>query len=151
MAKFAKKEKARPAISTASLPDIVFMLLFFFMVTTVLRQGDILVKQEMPSASQLQKIERKSLVSHIYIGKPKQTDRYGSEPRVQINDVLAQPADIPRWVENEKADLPPADRDLIKISMKVDKDAKMGIVTDVEQQLRKAEARSILYSAVQRK
>ena len=149
MAKFAKKEKRQPAISTASLPDIVFMLLFFFMVTTVLRQGDILVKQEMPSASQLQKIERKSLVSHIYIGKPKQTDRYGSEPRVQINDVLAQPLDIPRWVENEKADLPPADRDLIKISMKVDKDAKMGIVTDVEQQLRKAEARSILYSAVQ--
>ena len=125
------------------------MLLFFFMVTTVLRESDLLVKQEMPAASQLQKIYRKSLVSHIYVGKPKQTDRFGSEPRIQVNDVLIMPADITRFVEQERSELPEAEKDAIKMSLKIDKAAKMGIVTDVKQELRRAEARSILYSATQ--
>ena len=119
------------------------------MVTTVLRESDLLVKQEMPAASQLQKIYRKSLVSHIYVGKPKQSEKFGSEPRIQVNDVLIMPADITRFVEQERSELPEAEKDAIKMSLKIDKAAKMGIVTDVKQELRRAEARSILYSATQ--
>lgn len=71
MSKFRKKERATPAVSTASLPDIVFMLLFFFMVTTVLREQDLLVEQKLPQSSQLQKLQNKTLISYIFIGKPK--------------------------------------------------------------------------------
>ena len=86
MAKFKKKTETSQEIPTAALPDIIFMLLFFFMVTTVLRETDILVAQSVPQARELNKLERKSLVSYIYVGNPKQTDIFGKEPRVQFNE-----------------------------------------------------------------
>jgi len=97
MSKFKKKTSTSQDIPMASLPDIIFMLLFFFMVTTVLRESDILVEQKIPSARELSKLERKSLVSYIYIGKPKKSDM-GTEPRIQINDRLVQPTDIQKFV-----------------------------------------------------
>ncbi|MCU0392487.1 MAG: biopolymer transporter ExbD [Thermoflexibacter sp.] len=149
MAKFVKKPKATPAISTASLPDIVFMLLFFFMVTTVLRETTLKITNKVPRASQLQKLEKKSLVSFIYVGKPKETNVYGTEPRIQVNDVLIAPRDIPRFVFQEKDNLDEAERDKLTISLKVDVETKMGIVSDVKQQLREADALKINYSCVQ--
>ena len=147
MSKFRKKSKAQPAISTASLPDIVFMLLFFFMVTTVLREQDIVVEQKMPQSTQLQKLQKKTLISYIYIGKPKNTGLYGSEPRVQANDVLVGSDDIVQWVNQERDKLPEADRGLITISMKVDRDVKMGPISDVQTELRNADARRVLYAS----
>ncbi len=148
MAKFKKKTSASQDIPTSALPDIIFMLLFFFMVTTVLRETDLLVKQKLPLAEQLKKMEKKSLVSYIYIGQPKQTDRYGTEPRIQTNDVLVTPEGIVQFVNQEKDKLNEAERDQITMAMKVDKEAKMGIVSDVQQQLREANALKVLYSAV---
>ncbi len=149
MSKFAKKSKSTPAISTASLPDIVFMLLFFFMVTTVLRETTLLIENKVPRATQLQKLEKKSLVSFIYVGKPKETNKYGTEPRIQVNDALIAPRDIPRFVYQEKDKLDEAERDKLTISLKVDVETKMGIVSDIKQQLREADALKINYSAVQ--
>lgn len=146
MSKFKKKSKASTTIPTSSLPDIIFMLLFFFMVTTVLRETDILVEQQIPHAEQLTKLERKSLVSYIYIGEPKEKERYGTEPRIQINDVLATPKDILLFVNQEKDKLAEAERDQITMSLKVDKDAQMGIVSDVQEELREANARKVMYS-----
>jgi biopolymer transport protein ExbD len=146
MSKFKKKSKASTTIPTSSLPDIIFMLLFFFMVTTVLRETDILVSQDIPRAEQLTKLERKSLVSHIYIGQPKSVERYGSEPRIQVNDVLVTPKDIVLFVNQEKDKLSEAERDQITMSLKVDKDAHMGIISDVQQELREANARKVMYS-----
>jgi biopolymer transport protein ExbD len=148
MSKFSKKSKATPAISTASLPDIVFMLLFFFMVTTVLRETDLKIQNRPPKASQLQKLEKKTLVSYIYIGKPKDVDAYGVEPRIQVNDVLITPKEIPNYVAQERQKRSEVERDKITMSLKVDIDAKMGIVSDVKQQLREADALKINYSAV---
>ncbi len=88
MAKFKKERKGQERINTSALPDIIFMLLFFFMVTTVLREQDILVEQKIPQSTQLQKLQNKTLISYVFIGKPKNTGLYGSEPRVQANDVL---------------------------------------------------------------
>lgn len=147
MAKFKKKTSTSPSISTASLPDIIFMLLFFFMVTTVLRETSLLVRQQIPRATQLQKLEKKSLVSYIYIGKPLDS-RFGTEPRIQINDVFAEPKDLILFVQKEKDKLPEAQRDQITMSLKVDKEAKMGIVTDVQLQLRNANARKIMYANI---
>jgi biopolymer transport protein ExbD len=147
MSKFRKKERATPAVSTASLPDIVFMLLFFFMVTTVLREQDLLVEQKIPQASQLQKLQNKTLISYIFIGKPKNTSLYGSEPRIQANDVLIGTPDLVQWVNQERDLLAEADRGLITISLKVDKDVKMGPVSDVQTELRNADARRVLYAS----
>jgi biopolymer transport protein ExbD len=146
MSKFKKKSKANPTISTASLPDIVFMLLFFFMVTTVLRETDLLILNRLPAASQLQKLEKKSLVSYVYVGKPRDTGKFGTEPRIQANNVLVVPRDIPNFVYSEKDKLDEVERDKITMSLKVDREAKMGIVTDVKQQLREANALKVNYS-----
>jgi len=146
MPTFKKQSKPMPAISTASLPDIVFMLLFFFMVTTVLRETDLLVMNRLPAATQLQKLEKKSLVSYIYIGKPKDTGKFGTEPRIQANDALIVPKAVPNFVYSEKDKLDEVERDKITMSLKVDKEAKMGIVSDVKQQLREANALKVNYS-----
>ena len=144
--KFKKKNKATQDIPTAALPDIIFMILFFFMVTTVMREQEIMVKQRLPKATQLTKIERKSLVSYIYIGEPTNTSLFGSEPRIQTNDVFIDKNDIARFVNREKDKLTEVERDQIKMSLKVDEEVKMGIVTDVQEELRNANARQLLYS-----
>ncbi len=148
MSKFKKKKKGLPTISTASLPDIVFMLLFFFMVSTKMRDQELLVEQRMPVASQLQKIAKKTLVNYVNIGKPKD-GRFGDEPRIQVNDVFIEPREIPQFVEQAKADMPEYDREKIIISLRIDREARMGIVTDVKQQLREANALKINYSSNQ--
>jgi biopolymer transport protein ExbD len=150
MPKFKKKTQTSQEIPTAALPDIIFMLLFFFMVTTVLRETDILVDQHVPQARELNKLERKSLVSYIYVGKPKQADIFGKEPRVQFNDAMQDVSDIPRFVQQEKDKLDENERDQLTVSLKIDKEVKMGIVVDVQQVLREVNARKILYAASKR-
>ena len=147
MSKFKKKTNTSTSIPTSALPDIIFMLLFFFMVTTVLREQDLLVEQKIPQATQLQKLQKKTLISYLYIGKPKNTSLYGSEPRVQANDVLISAPEIVQWVNQERDMLPEADRGFITISMKVDKDVKMGPISDVQTELRNADARRVLYAS----
>lgn len=149
MSKFKKKANTKQDIPTSALPDIIFMLLFFFMVTTVLREVTIDVKQRIPDATQLRKLQRKSLVSYLYIGEPKKTDQWGKEPRVQANDVFIEPSDVTLWVTQEKEKLNEVERDQITIAMKVDGEAKRGLISDVELELRKANARKLLYTALQ--
>ncbi|WKK73991.1 biopolymer transporter ExbD [Marivirga salinae] len=149
MSKFKKKTSASQEIPTSALPDIIFMLLFFFMVTTVLRETEIKVEQKIPKAEQMKKIERKSLVTYLYIGKPKQTEKFGGEAKIQANDVFIEPKDVLLWVAKEKDKLSEQERDKITIALKVDSEAKMGIISDVQQQLRKANARKLMYNTRQ--
>jgi len=149
MSKFKRKKSGgQPAISTASLPDIVFMLLFFFMVTTVMREVDLKVEVKRPEATEVNKLERKSLVSYIYIGAPKAKylEKFGSADRIQLNDAFATKNDIIQFVEAEREQRDPAEVPLMTFSIKADKEAKMGIVTDVKQELRKINALKINYS-----
>ncbi len=148
MAKFGKKTKTSQEIPTSALPDIIFMLLFFFMVTTVMREVTLMVKNALPTASQIQKLENKSLVKYIYIGEPKETDKFGEAPRIQLNDALAVADDIPEFIVEQRATLDEAEQDKMTISLKVDRDAKMGIVSDVRQQLREANALKLNYSSI---
>ena len=146
MAKFKKKSKVSQEIPTAALPDIIFMLLFFFMVTTVLRETSINVRQLIPRAQELRKLQRKSLVSYLYVGEPKNTEQWGKEPRIQANDVFIEINDIVMWVTQEKDKLDEVERDQITIALKVDEDAKMGLISDIQLQLREANARKLMYS-----
>ena len=149
MSKFRKKgSRSQPAISTASLPDIVFMLLFFFMVTTVMRQTTLKVICVPPKATEVTKLERKSLVSYIYIGKPilKLQAKLGTAPRIQLNDAFKTKNDLVQFVAMEKDKRDPAEKDKITWSLKVDQHTEMGIVTAVKQELRKLNALKINYS-----
>ncbi|MDQ3191983.1 MAG: biopolymer transporter ExbD [Bacteroidota bacterium] len=151
MSKFKKKKGgATPAISTASLPDIVFMLLFFFMVTTVMRDKTLKVMVITPKATEVAKLERKSLVSYIFIGKPIKPlqSTFGTEPRMQLNDAFATVNQIPEWIESERRQRAEVEIPLMTTSLKVDKETKMGIVTDVKQELRKVNALKINYSTI---
>jgi len=149
MAKFRKEGgKKLPAISTSSLPDIIFMLLFFFMVATVMREVTLVVKITAPEASEVQKLEDKSLVSFIYIGKPVKhlISKWGDDDRIQLNDAFAEVDQIRDFVSLSVEKIAEYKRKKHIISMKVDENAKMGIVTDVKQELRKANALKINYS-----
>ena len=146
MSKFKKKSSASQEIPTSSLPDIIFMLLFFFMVTTVLRETTINVLQRIPQAQELRKLQRKSLVSYLYVGEPKKAEQWGVEPKIQANDVFIDTKDIVMWVTREKDKLDEVERDQITIALKVDGEAKMGLISDVQLQLREANARKLMYS-----
>lgn len=149
MSKFRKdSKKDTPGISTASLPDIVFMLLFFFMVTTVMRETTIMVQQSLPQATEIQKLEKKSLVSYIYIGSPveRMQGTYGTKARIQLNDAFATVDDIPQYITSERATRDEKEVPFMTTSLKADQNTKMGIITDVKQELRKANALKINYS-----
>ena len=148
MSKFkTKKGKGSPGINTSSLPDIIFMLLFFFMVTTTMREVSYKVSMKLPEATEVQKLMKKSLVSYIYVGPPVNSKLYGTNTRIQLNDMFAVVDDIQEFVANDKQKRPEADRQKVTFSLKVDSDTRMGIVTDIKQELREAGAFKINYSS----
>ena len=146
------KEREAPAITTASLPDIVFMLLCFFMVVTKMRDAEIKVKTQVPQANLLEKLEKKSLVSHIYIGPP--TPMYentvGTAPQIQLNDQFAKPSDIPLFVSNEKAKVDPRQIEELTAALRIDQEVKMKLITEVKTELRKSDFRRVSYLANQK-
>jgi biopolymer transport protein ExbD len=149
-----KKKKTLGAISTASLPDIVFMILFFFMVSTTMREVELMIElkgSDLPTATEIKKLEKKSLVSYIYVGKPLQQYQkiYGTEPKIQLNSSFAELSDIYEYILAERAERDEAEVPFMTTSLKVHKDTKMGIITDIKQELRKASALKINYSARQ--
>ena len=149
MSKFKRKSKGgSPGISTASLPDIVFMLLFFFMVTTVMRETTLFVDVLTPKATEIRKMEKKSLVSYIYIGSPikRMQASYGSAARIQLNDAFALVDEIQEFIATEREARDEKEIPYMTASIKADETAKMGIITDVKQELRKANALKINYS-----
>ena len=149
MSKFKKKSESSQDIPTAALPDIIFMLLFFFMVTTVLRETEIKVEQRIPRAEQLVKLEKKKLVTYLYVGPPKDQS-LGTEPLIQANDAFIDLNGIIQWINQEKSKLSEAERDQITVSMKVDEETKMGIIVDIQTELRDANARKIMYATPQK-
>lgn len=146
MSRFKKKANVKQEIPTSSMPDVVFMLLFFFMVTTQMRDTSIDVLQRIPEATQMRKLQRKTLVAYLYIGEPKKVAEWGSEPRIQANDAFILPKEVIQWVNGAKANLPEAEREQMTVALKVDNETKRGIIADVETELRKANARKLLYS-----
>ncbi|HET8886348.1 MAG TPA: biopolymer transporter ExbD [Salinimicrobium sp.] len=149
MSKFKKKKNDEmPAISTASLPDIVFMLLFFFMVATEMRDSTLLIQNELPYADQVEKLEKKDLVMYIYAGQP--SERYrstaGSAARIQLNDKFADVEDIQKFIYSERESKREELVDKLITALKVDKETNMGLVSDIKQELRKAEALKINYT-----
>jgi len=148
MSKFNKKKSGElPAISTASLPDIVFMLLFFFMVATTMRETTLMVKNNLPTANQVEKLDKKDLIMYIYAGEP--VDRYqgtfGTSAKIQLNDKFADVGEIQDFIYQERASKREELVPFLTTALKVDGNSKMGIVSDIKQELRKANALKINY------
>jgi biopolymer transport protein ExbD len=149
MGKFRKElKKSPPPISTASLPDIVFMLLFFFMVSTVMRETDPKVIVHLPQATEVNKLEKKSLVSYINVGPPRIAYQglYGTEPRIQLNDAIADISDIRNFIVAEREARDELEIPFMTTSLKVDEHVRMGLVSDIKQELRTIQALKINYS-----
>jgi len=129
-----KRAQVKLEIPTTSMPDIVFMLLMFFMVVTTLREVTVLVDFKLPEAKAIEKIENKRLISYIWVGKDK---------RMQINDSLVLLDEIQSIMYGKREILPN-----IIVSLRIDKGSEMGLVTDIQQELRKAFCLRINYSAM---
>lgn len=152
MSKFKKKKSAgTPGISTASLPDIVFMLLFFFMTATTMKDSDLMIENKLPKADQTAKLHKKQYVMYIYAGKP--SERYrstlGETDRIQLADKIASVADVRNFVISERASRNSEDERYLTASLKIDKDVKMGLVQDIKQELRKVDQLKVNYTTTQ--
>ncbi len=151
MSKFSKKKSGElPAVSTASLPDIVFMLLFFFMTVTVMKDSSLKVANNLPNANEIKKLEKKDRVITIYVGKPtpEYTKVFGTEPKIQLNDKFANPSEVGDFILMERAKKSEDLQNVLTTALKVDKDAKMGLISDIKLELRKVNALKINYTTV---
>jgi biopolymer transport protein ExbD len=107
------------------------------------------VQTKPPSATEVQKLEKKSLVSYIYIGQPTKAmqAKFGTSPRIQLNDSYRSTRDILEFVAAERDKLSENERAQMTICLKADENTRMGIITDVKQELRRANALKISYAA----
>ena len=151
MSKFggSNNKKDVPAMSQGSLSDIVFMLLFFFMVTTQMRETENKVIVKLPEASQVVKLERKDLSSYINVGTPtlQYQGQYGTDARMQLNDSFKTVDDIRDFIAAERESMSEGDRQFMTTVIRADEDVRMGIVTDIKQELRRCSALKIMYQA----
>lgn len=143
MSKFKKKNaNVKQELPTTALPDIVFMLLIFFMVTTVLREVTLQVRVELTRAENIEKIEQKRLVSYMYVGPQVLGANTYGPTRVQIDDALVEEMGFIRRIMYDKL----LEQPKLIVSLRVDRESEMGIVTDVQQELRQAGTLQINYS-----
>lgn len=143
MAHFKKKQAgSKQEIPTSAMPDVVFMLLFFFMVTTVLREVTLKVKVDLTAAGNIEKIEEKRLVSYIYIGPERLPGNRLGEDKVQIDDSIQEDIGAIRQIMYDKL----LEEPRMIVSLRVDEDSEFGLLTDVQNELRQAQAFRINYS-----
>lgn len=155
------REHKVPGLNTSSLPDLVFSVLFFFMIVTHMQKVAVKVQYRAPQGTELTRLVKKSAVSYVYIGRPlpsltaPRPDRTGkSTPgsyRIQLNDKFASAAEVADYVSAERDRMSPADKEQMTVSIKADRTTPMGLITDVKQALRQAKAYNISYSAIERK
>ena len=143
-----------PELNTSSLPDLVFAFLFFIMMVTTIREVTPKVSfSDLPTATELTKLEEKSLVTFIYVGKPNKEYRemYGSNSAIQLNDQVTQnPTAVYSYIKQAQTKIKDARRNLMQVSLKADKETKMNIISQIKEELRRADALNLSYSARKR-
>ena len=146
---FRRNKKQVPGLNTASLPDLIFTVLFFFMIVTHIRHDAPKVEYRIPQGTELQKLEKKSATIYIYVGKPltQLQKKEGKEVKVQVNDKYVTPDELTDYIVDERSRMQPEDRRQMTVVLKADRNADKGTVMDVKQALRKADALRISYSA----
>ena len=147
MGKFNKSGgREMPALNTSSLPDMIFAILFLFMVTTTMREVTLMVKFRIHEASDVQKLEQNSLETYIYMGQPVDPN-FGTGTFMHLNDKFEEVEDIHDYIASERNMLSEQDQQYMTVSLKVDEETQMRYVTEVKQALRRAYALKISYSS----
>lgn len=143
-----KSKEKLPQISTASLPDIVFILLFFFMTVTVMKNTKLIVENTLPSASEIDELDKKDRIIEIVVGKPVQqyAGIVGVEPKIQLNGKFAEVDEVGSYILAQLSKMPEQLRKVAIVSLKIDKKVNMGILTDIKKELRSVDALKINYS-----
>ena len=147
MSKFNKKKKGLPPINTASLPDIVFMLLFFFMVATTMRETTVMVKQTIPNATEIKKLQDKRLISYIYVGEASDVDTYGKGDKIQLNDKISDVKEVRSFIFAQREGVNEDERDYMTTMIKADVNCSVGTINDIKKELREINALKVTYSA----
>ncbi|GAB1308777.1 biopolymer transporter ExbD [Urechidicola sp. KH5] len=149
MSKFSKKKKGMAPINTASLPDIVFMLLFFFMVATTMRENTILVENDLPNATEIKKLEDKRLIMTIYVGASKEPAQANDGDKIQLNDKIASIKQIRNFIDVSRAKVPEEDQSYMTTLIKADANSSVGTVNDIKKELREVNALKVTYATRQ--
>ena len=134
-----------PGLNTSSLPDLIFSVLFFFMIVTHMRKANVLVKYKVPARTELTRLTKRSATSYIYVGTPMQPLADGGS-EIQLNDKIVSPEEIEPYMIRERKNLGQEDKEKMQVSIKADRKTKMGVITDIKQALRKANVLQITYS-----
>jgi biopolymer transport protein ExbD len=143
MAHFKKKNAgSKQEVPTSAMPDVVFMLLFFFMVTTVLREVTLQVRVNLTQAENIEKIEQKRLLSYVYIGPERLPGNKLGEDKVQIDDAIIEDIGAIRTLMYDKLREQPK----LIVSLRVDENSQFGLLTDVQEELKQASTFRINYS-----
>lgn len=140
---FSQRRRSVPSLNVASMPDLIFTVLFFFMIVTHMRSDEVKVRLQVPQGSEVQKLANKQAVVNIYIG------RKGEAWHVQLNNDIVQPGDIPARIEEIRSGLSDENQQRLTVSLRVDKKAPMGLVSEVKRQLQQAYALKINYNATE--
>lgn len=153
MSMFRRRPHQVPDLNTASLPDLIFTVLFFFMIVTHMQKVAVKVKYQVPQGTELSRLTKKTAITYIYIGYPASGQQSVSKEktRIQINDKFASTNEIIDYISAEQAGMSPEDRQQMAAAIKADRNTPMGIITDVKQALRQAKVTRITYSATDRK
>ena len=149
MSMFKRTRREIPGLNTSSLPDLIFTVLFFFMIVTHMRKVTLKVKYQVPQGTELTRLTKKTAVSYIYIGKPV-TGTVQGNTVIQLNDKYATTTDIIDYIAAEKSRMSPEDQQQMTVSINADRSTKMGIISEVKQALRKSKALKISYSATEK-
>lgn len=140
-----------PALTTATLPDLIFVVLFFFMAVTHMREVTLKVRYRVPEGTELTKLTKKSAVTYIYIGKPIGNVQGGKgNTRIQVNDKFADLPMVVDYVTEERDRMSPEDLQMMSVSVKADRDTEMGIISDVKHALTQANVVRVNYSALKK-
>ncbi len=148
---FKRKEHVMPELNTSSLPDLIFTVLFFFMLVTHMRDVDLKVKYQVPQGTEVEKMDHKASIVYIYVGRSNKMNANESNDNdeflIQLNNKVARLDDIPAFIEREKASMNEEDQSRMTVSIKADKDVPMGIIADIKQKLQESFALRINYTA----
>ena len=143
---FRRKQREVPELNTSSLPDLIFSVLFFFMIVTHMRHVTVKVKYQEPQGKELTRLTKKSAVSYIYIGTPIERNTQ-QKSCIQMNDKFVDYNEVTDYITAEKKRMSPEDQQQMTVSIKADKHTQMGLIIDIKQALRQAKALRINYSA----
>ena len=146
---FNRRRYEVPGLNTASLPDLIFSVLFFFMIVTHMQKVAVKVQFRTPQGTELTRLTKKTAVTYIYIGKPEGNlqKTLGTATRIQLNDKFGSLDEVVDYISAERERMSPEDQQQMTVSVKADRTTKMSIIDNVKQALRKAKAYRISYSA----